>query len=688
MFRRCTALVCTLLVISFPCLGQQQPRFSAFSNLVLVDVRVVDSNGRPVRGLEAEDFSISEEGVPQAITFFQEISIPLPPETPEARTVPPAASGTPGLRSTPEASGDQAAESIGPLAVPERRIFILFFNMGSMDLQDARFVEDAARSFLETRFTANDAAAVAVFDQSLYLVSDLTSDRDELRAAIGRLGQINPELGDTSTDDSASSDTTGAFMADQTELSLFDTNQQLFALQSLAEAFGDIPGRKSILYFTPGLTADAIENTEQMRITTDFANRHNTSFYTVDSRGLVAPSPGGGAHQGGGGGTSIFNGRASLGQVSALFASQEGLTTLADDTGGSALLDDNDLQKIFGIAQSDASHYYLLGYRIAEVPQDGRFRRIDVRTRRDDVKLSFRRGYYADKPYTALTSTEREQRFQKAIVDDVTSSDFRLNLASEFFPRGENSYQVSIVLAFDFAELERISESDRLNLEIVLLARAPDGDVTAGVRDQVEIKPNRASREPRFLYQNVLTVPAGDYELSAYVRDNRRGHLSSARASLSIPPEEGDLLTGSLVLAEGTRPTDAPSAFSIKTGQVTTLLSNPLEVGGRLLIPRIPAVFRPRESLYFHCKMLALGSQRPSRFRIALMDADGHPLVTGPWLALRPSETNPRGLECSGRTPLAGLDPGHYSLAVEIETSRGIRSVHRAFEVAAPPDLR
>ncbi len=685
MFRRCITFLCLFLIVPAPVLAQQQPRFTAFSNLVLVDVRVVDSGGRPVRGLTADDFSISEEGVPQTITYFQEVSIPLPASlASESEGSPTSAQAVASSHEALKTTAQETTRQTEVPATPDKRVFILFFNLGGMDLQDARFVKEAARHFLETSFTANDAAAIAVFDQSLYLLSDMTSDRDALLAAVNKLGQVNPEL---DTDDSSSSDTSGEFVADQTELSLFDTNQQLFSLQSLAEAFGNIPGRKSVLYFTPGLTADAIENTEQMRVTTDFANRHNTSFYTIDSRGLVALSPGGGAHRAGGGGTSIFNGRAALGQVSSLFASQEGLTTLAADTGGYALIDDNDLQKIFGIAQEDASHYYLVGYRIAELPRDGRFHRIEVKTRRQDVKLTYRRGYYADKPYTALTSAEREQRFQREIVDETPSADFQLTLSSEYFPREENSYQVSAILSFDFSELAQLSESDNLNLEIVILARRPEGDVQTGIRDQVEIKPDKASHEPRFLYQNVLSVPPGNYELVAYVRDNRRGHVSSARSSLSIPVGPKDLLLGSLVLAEGTQPVGAATGFSIKTGKITTVLANPLEIAGRLLIPRIPAVFRPREDLYFHSKVLALGQRHPSQFRIVLGGADGQPMVTGPWVPLRQSDDDPRVLECNGKTSLAGLNPGRYSLSVEIETESGTRSVQRGFEIAAPPGL-
>ncbi len=682
MTRRLIAFLLLTLLPAEPVLAQEEPRFTSSANIVLVDVRVLDSDGKPVKGLTAGDFTVFEEGVPQAITYFREISIPLPPDASSvaiSESSPVAPNPVEPTRS-PRAESPPASGATRETPEPgEKRVLILFFNLSSMDPQDIHFVQESARKFLQAGITPEDAAAVAVFDQGLYLLCDLTSRRDDLLAAVNSLGEASAEL-----DSSSADDTSGEFIADLTELSLFETNQQLSAIQSIAEAFQDVPGRKAILYFTPGLTADAVENTDEMRVTTDFANRNNTSLYTIDSRGLVALSPGGGATGRGGSGTSIFNGRASLGQLSSLAQSQEGLVTLAADTGGYALLDDNDLGKIFRIAQEDASHYYLIGYQVTQIPHDGRFRRIEVRADKPGLRLSFRKGYYADKPFIALSSTEREQSLQHIVLDDERPSDFGLGISSEYFPQGDGTYLASVVLTFDYSELAKLADSDRLDLEVVILAARNQGEVTAGIRDQVEIRPRRNDSRPLFLYQNVLQVPQGDYQIRAYVRDNRRGHASSAVTSLPILEASGGVRLSSLVLAERTQVAEAPESFRIKTGRITTLLSNPLEVGGRLMIPRIPPRFRSSETLYFHGKVLVDSRrQPPERFRVFLLAAGSRVISTGPWLPLKPNPSKEL-LEYSGKTGLSGLEPGRYQLKVEIDTENTPAIVESEFEVDKP----
>ena len=85
----CLAGELFLLVLGTGVFAQELPvRFRVSSNLILVDARVRDSQGRPITGLEAKDFSIWEEGVLQEISYFQEIALPLttPPEVPSETT--------------------------------------------------------------------------------------------------------------------------------------------------------------------------------------------------------------------------------------------------------------------------------------------------------------------------------------------------------------------------------------------------------------------------------------------------------------------------------------------------------------------------------------------------------------------------------------------------------------------------
>ncbi len=125
-----------LLVLGTGIFAQEPPlRFRVSSNLILVDVRVRDSQGRPITGLRVEDFSIWEEGVLQKISYFQEIALPLT----DSPVVP---------SETTSAPTRVAADSSLPVA-PEKRLLILLFNLSSAGLQDIQMMGRAAQQFLE-----------------------------------------------------------------------------------------------------------------------------------------------------------------------------------------------------------------------------------------------------------------------------------------------------------------------------------------------------------------------------------------------------------------------------------------------------------------------------------------------------------------------------------------------------------
>ena len=158
----------------------------------------------------------------------------------------------------------------------------------------------------------------------------------------------------------------------------------------------------------------------------------------MDARGLVALSPGGGAQRAGGRGTNIFSGRASLNQLASLVESQDTLISLAVDTGGAALVDDNDFSKLLRRALEDSSHYYLMGYYIPNPPQDGRFRRVDteVRTEVRYAKVESRKGYYTERPYQSLTPAEREFKLLQTVIDDLPAAELPIVYTYPPIPRG------------------------------------------------------------------------------------------------------------------------------------------------------------------------------------------------------------------------------------------------------------
>jgi hypothetical protein len=72
------------------------------------------------------------------------------------------------------------------------------------------------------------------------------------------------------------------------------------------------------------------------------------------------------------------------------------MNQIAQDTGGKAIYNTNDLDTAIGRSVADGAHYYTLVYSPANKKMDGHYRKIEVKLADSKLKLSYRRGYNAD----------------------------------------------------------------------------------------------------------------------------------------------------------------------------------------------------------------------------------------------------------------------------------------------------
>src|SRR4029079_15504389 len=147
-----------------------------------------------------------------------------------------------------------------------------------------------------------------------------------LAAAIDAYGGANSqgfEAGATPDDDTADNGT--AFTADDTEFNIFNTDRRLDALQTLADELAGIEQKKSVIYFSSGMSQQGTDNQVQLRRTVDRANRANVSIYAADMRVCEAMVAVGDARQGSGRGTSTFSGASTRSQFASLATTQDTL---------------------------------------------------------------------------------------------------------------------------------------------------------------------------------------------------------------------------------------------------------------------------------------------------------------------------------------------------------------------------
>ena len=193
------------------------------------------------------------------------------------------------------------------------------------------------------------------------------------------IGEATELAGLADTGSCTGEDTGAAFVADETEFNILNTDQKLAALENAAKMLANLPEKKVLVYFSGGVSKTGVDNQAQLEATVNALMKANVVMYPMDVRGLMADPPGGAASTAGSRGTGAFNGSSYNSQRSSINDSQETLTTLAADTGGKAFLDSNDLALGIQLAQQSMSSYYILGYYTNNIKEDGKYRKITVK---------------------------------------------------------------------------------------------------------------------------------------------------------------------------------------------------------------------------------------------------------------------------------------------------------------------
>ena len=257
-----------------------------------------------------------------------------------------------GLAAGPTGPGSKAVVVAKPEDLRNHRLIVMFFDLTSMQPEDLDRSVDAAKAFLKTKMQPADLVALVSLGDTLKVDQDFTADKDAL---INEVGVYNGTEGQGFAQGATSNsnqveDTTG-YTPDESEYNDINTDRELFALRAVSKSLEKITEKKSLLYFSGGISRDGIENQASLRSAINAAVRANLAIYSVDTRGLQAISPLGDASTGSLRGAGAYNGGALLNNMNSNFASQEVMATLSSDTGGKAFFDSNDFAPAFAQVQ-------------------------------------------------------------------------------------------------------------------------------------------------------------------------------------------------------------------------------------------------------------------------------------------------------------------------------------------------
>jgi VWFA-related protein len=532
-------------------------------NYVEVDAAVFDRQGQFVPGLKRADFEVLEEGVPQEVTSFTQVDIPI--EKPEPLPL-------------------QATTAVEPDVVSnakpfEGRVYVIILDDKHTAALRAQLVKRAAVQFINKYMAANDMAAVLTTSGLLSATQEFTSNKRLLVRAVEAFGgqKLRPEtearLEEYQRMQGIPSPTGPGGRIDDPDDMLrgYDARVALETIAKISDWVGSIRGRrKAIIWFSEGIDyniydfqkREASTIQEKMKDVIAAATRSDVSIYSIDPRGLTMLGDEAITVSGDFPSDPTMNLSLQSFQDSLRLA-QNSLRSLSEETGGFAAVNTNDFTNAFSRVVKDNSAYYVLGYYPKNDRRDGRFRRIEVRVKRPGLDVRHRRGYTAPRgkapelPKTA-PGDKTSAQVHEALNSPLPISGLKLRAVAVPFKGAAPNTDVSITIeadgsSFGFTRKDGKYVSD---FEVATIAMDREGKIRDGDRNFVDftLKPENMQK---FAATGVrlstrLHVPPGRYQIRIGAREGGTGRVGTLNDDIDVPDfTDGPLQMSGIALAAG-----------------------------------------------------------------------------------------------------------------------------------------
>ncbi len=638
------------------------------SDLVLTNVVVRDSKtGEVVKGLKQSDFSVYENGKEQHIDTFDFESVDMATPLNEATVS--------GLAVGPTGSGPKAVVVAKPEDLRNHRLIVMFFDLTSMQPEDLDRSVQAAQAFLKTKMQPADLVALVSLGDTLTVDQDFTADKNALINEVGVYnGTESTGFAAGATANSNQVEDTTGYTPDESEYNDLNTDRELFALRAVSQSLAKINEKKSLLYFSGGITRDGIENQASLRAAINAAVRANLSIYSVDTRGLQAIGPLGDASTGSLRGNGASNGGALTNNMNANFASQEVMATLSSDTGGKSFFDSNDFAPAFAQVQKDTSAYYAIGFHSSNPARDGKYRKLAIKVKMPGVKLEYRQGYYAPADFKHSGREDREQELTDQLASDLPATDMAMYLDAMYFRLDENRYYMPVSLLVPGSQIPFVKGGDKdkatLDIlgEVIDEVKRPIGHVRETVK--LNLDPTLNARQKNIQYTTSFNLPPGKYQVKFVVRENQTGRMGSFVADVTLPDlKKAPLKMSSIVLA---------------ASRQSSKKQDPLVRNGEEYVPDISHVFRQDQHMYLLYEVYSPAREKaaenaPKGTKPGINLLSSLELIQGSTKVYETPLVQAKAINVDGRdavaiemdVPLAGLKPGTYLCQLNVIDDAG-----------------
>jgi VWFA-related protein len=502
--------------------GQKPPVFRVRTDLMQLDVTVLDKDRRPVRGLTKDDFILLEDKAPQTIEGFTAIDVP-------DRVVP-------GAAWEKRASPDVVTNEID-----NERIFVIVLDDAKgLSAFGRKEMKRSVEQFIDL-LGPKDLVAVVFTGLAYPLNQNLTADKAKVLKTIRSYPDLDGNLRMRLVRNPAPGGpphTEGSTLGD-------DKCRAHKEIQRLIEAvvtnLSTLPDRrKAIVYFGADMPwadreGDDVCGTFWMwRAIFAAAEQAHVTINPVDTVGL----------------------RLSAGPIVDHYRS------VADYTGGHAVVMSNDFVPGLKQVLLENSSYYLLAYQPTNAAEDGTFRRLTVKVKnRSDVEVITRKSYWAEGAKPADQPKEPPPPQVEAMAGVLPLSALNLRASASVFAIPQSDRSV-IAFAIGVRQPSLIARSAE-TVELLIKAFTADGDLKSSEAQTIPLTVPAAPADrdsSRYDLLARIEVPRpGKYE----VRVSAQSDLSDTRGSVYIDVEVPDFKDAKLSLSGvvvGALATGAPVA--------------------------------------------------------------------------------------------------------------------------------
>jgi VWFA-related protein len=538
------------------------------TNLIQIDVTVTDKKGNIVRDLRSDEIEIFENGSKQKISNFSFVS---------------------SVQERPEIQPGEPKPVVNTPPTPVRpenvhRTIALVVDDLTLSFESTYYVRRALKKFVDEQMQDGDLVAIIRTGAGIGALQQFTTDKRQLYAAIekvrwnsigsGGVGAFAPLEAKIETGEPEDEPEPGERTPEGMEREFNEFRESVFATGTLGainyivRGMQDLPGRKSVMLLSDGFklfSTDALGFKESGRVMdslrrlVDQANRASVVIYTMDARGLQVTGLTAADDTSGRSAEELAQAVTDRGDQ--LFDTQAGLQYLAKQTGGFAIINNNDLS--WGIRKIlDDQSYYVVGYEPEDEtfdPKLRRFNRLEVKVIRPGTRVRHRSGFFgvSDEKLVRPKMTG-EQKLVNALTSPFSANDISVRLNALFGSEAKTGSYIRSLLHIAAQDLTFTDEPDGSKKGAFDIIAVGFGDNGLPI-DQlaksytVTLRPDMYERFMRKGFVYDLSFPIkkpGAYQLRIAIRDTRSNKVGSANQFVEVPNLKKNRLTLSGVALE------------------------------------------------------------------------------------------------------------------------------------------